>query len=318
MIEKNKKIILAKPRGFCAGVTRAVKTVEKALELFGAPVFVKHQIVHNKRVVNMLKKKGAQFVESLNDIPEGSVTIFSAHGVAPQVKQEAGERNLKTIDATCPLVQKVHLEAKKFHNDGYTVILIGHRGHQEVMGIMGEGQIELIENVNDIESIEAPDSQKVVCLTQTTLSVDDASQIIKELKKKFPDLVLPMQSDICYATQNRQMAVKEIAKDVDIVIVIGSKSSSNSNRLAEVAGGKGYLISDISEIDEELLNEAKNIGITAGASTPNIMVVEVVEFIKNKFTGTEVEEREYKDEDTVFPLPAELGDDNLDFKGRFN
>ena len=302
-----KKIILAKPRGFCAGVTRAVKAVEKALELYGAPVFVKHQIVHNKRVVNMLKKKGAQFVESLSDIPEGSITIFSAHGVTPQVKKKAKERKLKVIDATCPLVVKVHLEAKKFYEDGYAVILIGHKGHQEVVGIMGEAPLILIENINDINNLLVPDSKKVVCLTQTTLSVDDTSLIIKKLKEKLPDLVLPLQGDICYATQNRQGAIKDIVNEIDILLVIGSKSSSNSKRLAEVAGEKGYLISDISEIDEEVLGRANMIGITAGASTPNIMVTEVVEFIKSKYPSVKVEEIENKDETMVFPLPAELG-----------
>lgn len=302
----NKKIILAKPRGFCAGVTRAVKTVEKALELYGAPIFVKHQIVHNKRVVNMLKKKGAQFVESLSDIPEGGITIFSAHGVTPQVKRESAERGLKVIDATCPLVDKVHIEAKKFYNDGYTVLLIGHNGHQEVIGIMGEAPIILIENINDIKNLEIKDSKKVACLTQTTLSVSDTAVVIKELKKKFPDLVVPMHGDICYATQNRQGAIKEIFNNVDIVIVIGSKSSSNSSRLAEIAREKGYLISDISEIDEDVLEAAKTIGITAGASTPNVMVQEVIDFINNKFPGTEIKELEHEDEIMEFPLPAEL------------
>ena len=304
----SKKIILAKPRGFCAGVSRAVKTVEEALELYGAPVFVKHQIVHNKRVVNMLKKKGAQFVESLSDIPDGSITIFSAHGVTPQVKIEAKEKSLRVIDASCPLVAKVHLEAKKFHDDGYTVLLIGHSGHQEVVGIMGEAPIILIESVNDIDDLKVPDSKKVACLTQTTLSVDDTVATIKELKNKFPDMALPMQGDICYATQNRQGAVKKIFDDVDVVLVIGSKSSSNSSRLAEIAREKGYLVSDISEIDEEALGMANVIGITAGASTPNVMVQEVIDFIKNKFPDTEIKEWEHEDEVMVFPLPVELGD----------
>ena len=306
MIIKNKKIILAKPRGFCAGVARAVRTVEKALELYGTPVFVKHQIVHNKRVVNMLKKKGARFVESLSEIPSGNVTIFSAHGVAPEVREDASRRNLKVIDATCPLVDKVHIEAKRFYNNGYAVLLIGHRGHQEVMGIMGEAPIILIENIEDINNIKVSDTQKTACLTQTTLSVDDTAMLIKELKRKFPDLVLPAQGDICYATQSRQAAVKEAAKSADIVFVIGSKSSSNSSRLTETAGDKGFLISDISEIDEKLLDNAGVISITAGASTPDVMVDEVVEFIKNKYAEVEIEEGEREDEAMVFPLPAEL------------
>lgn len=302
----NKKIILVKPRGFCAGVTRAIKTVEKALELYGEPVFVKHQIVHNQRVVDMLKQKGARFVESLDDIPEESVTIFSAHGVAPMVREEARRRNLNVIDATCPLVAKVHLEAKKFHNDGYAVFLIGHRGHQEVIGIIGEAPVILIENIEDINNINVGEFGKTACLTQTTLSVDDTAALIKKLKRKFSDLVLPALGDICYATQNRQEAVKKAANKADIVFVIGSKSSSNSNRLAETVGGKGFLISDISEIDEKLLDDAGVIGITAGASTPDVMVDEVVEFIRNKYQDIELEEIEREKENMAFPLPAEL------------
>lgn len=301
-----KKIVLVKPRGFCAGVTRAIRTVEKALELYGAPVFVKHQIVHNQRVVDMLKKKGARFVESLGDIPEGSVTIFSAHGVSPKVRKEAGRRNLKTIDATCPLVANVHWEAKKFHGEGYAVLLIGNRGHQEVEGIMGEVPVILIENIEDVISIKTARGQKIACLTQTTLSVDDTAILIKKLKRKFPNLVLPPRGDICYATQNRQQAVKEAADIADIIFVIGSKSSSNSNRLAETAGAKGFLISDISEINEKALDKANVIGITAGASTPDVMVDEVVEFIKNKYQDIEINEMKREDETMIFPLPAEL------------
>ncbi len=264
-----KKIILAKPRGFCAGVTRAVKIVERALEKYGAPVYVKHQIVHNKRVVNALKKKGARFVESLNEVPADAVVIFSAHGVSPEVKKEAEEQDLKIIDATCPLVNKVHIEARKFYNNGYTIFFIGHKGHPEVVGVMGEAPLILIEKIEDIEKVKVKDSQKVACLTQTTLSLDDSAKIINALKEKFSNLVFPPQADICYATQNRQRAVKGFLGKVDKVIVIGSKSSSNSNRLAEIAGRKGYLISDISEIDEDALEKAETIGITAGASTPD-------------------------------------------------
>lgn len=305
----SKKIILIKPRGFCAGVTRAVKTVERAIEKFGSPVFVKHQIVHNKRVVNMLKKKGAHFVESLNDVPDGGITIFSAHGVTPHVRREAEERNLKIIDATCPLVNRVHMEVKKFHDGGYTVLLIGHKNHQEVIGIMGEAPVILIETYDDIEKLEVVDPAKVACLTQTTLAVDDTILMINALKKKFPLIVLPPQGDICYATQNRQGAIKKISRDIDALLVIGSKISSNSKRLAEIGnkvGVRSQLISDISEIDEDLLESAGRIGITAGASTPNIMVEEVLIYIKNKFPGTEVEEVEHEDEMMSFPLPAEL------------
>ena len=308
MSNKTKKIILAKPRGFCAGVTRAVKIVERALEKFGVPVFVKHQIVHNKRVVNALKKKGARFVESLSEVPAGAVVIFSAHGVSPEVKKEAEEKGLKIIDATCPLVNKVHIEARKFYNNGYTVFFIGHKGHPEVVGVMGEAPLILIEKIEDIENVEVKDPKKVACLTQTTLSLDDSVKIINALKQKFPNLVFPPQSDICYATQNRQRAVKSLLGKVDIVIVIGSKSSSNSNRLAEIAGRKGYLISDISEIDEDALENAKTIGITAGASTPDTMVQEVIDYLKNKYHGSLIEEEKNANEDVVFALPAELAD----------
>jgi 4-hydroxy-3-methylbut-2-enyl diphosphate reductase len=305
-----KKIILAKPRGFCAGVTRAVKIVERALEKYGAPVYVKHQIVHNRRVVEMLKKRGARFVESLNKIPEGSIVIFSAHGVPPKTKKEAEERKLKIIDATCPLVNKVHLEARKFFEDGYSILLIGNKGHQEVVGILGEASnVYVIENLNDLNNIKIPDYEKVACLTQTTISFDEAEEIIKALKKKFPRLALPPKEDICYATQNRQTAAKEIAKEADLFLVIGAKSSSNSNRLREIAeraGTPSFLISDLSEIDEDFLDKAKTIGITAGASTPGITVKEILEFIKNKFLSAEIEERGYEDENIIFPLPAEL------------
>jgi len=307
MGNSGKKIILAKPRGFCAGVTRAIKTVEKAIELYGTPVFVNHQIVHNQRVVDMLERKGARFVESLSEIPEESVTVFSAHGVSPVVREEARQRRLKVIDATCPLVANVHWEAKKFHQDGYAIFLIGHKGHQEVVGVMGEAPVVLIENIDDVNGIEPGNFQKTACLTQTTLSVDDTALIIAALKKKFPDLVLPPRGDICYATQNRQEAVKRMALIADIILVIGSKSSSNSNRLAETAGDKGFLISGINEIDEKKLDKAGVIGITAGASTPDVMVEEVVEFVKNRYEDIDLEEMEREDELMVFPLPAELG-----------
>lgn len=309
MPSKPKTIILAKPRGFCAGVTRAVKIVEKALKKFGAPVYVKHQIVHNKRVVNMLKKKGAIFVESLNDIPERCVTIFSAHGVSPQVRKEALERDLKIIDATCPLVNKVHLEAKKFAGEGYTVLLLGHAGHPEVIGVMGEAPIQLIENLNDIENIDAPDKNKIVCLTQTTLSIDDTKEFIKKLKNKFFSLVLPSQKDICYATQNRQAAVKKIIQDIDLLLVIASKSSSNSNRLAEIgakSGAVSMLISDPSEIGDEVLERAEKIGITAGASTPDVMVNEAVNYIKTKYPNSILEELNCGEEEVSFSLPLNL------------
>lgn len=306
MNKKNKKIILANPRGFCAGVTRAVKTVERALEIYGEPVYVRHQIVHNKRVVNMLKKKGAKFVESLEDVPTGEVVIFSAHGVPPEVREKADKMGLKTVDATCPLVAKIHIEAKRFHENGYTVLLIGHKGHQEVVGIMGEAPIQLIESVEDINKLEINNQKKIACLTQTTLSVDETIDIIKALQEKYPDLVLPPRGDICYATQNRQRAVKDLSGKVDLIFVIGSKSSSNSNRLAEVSGGKGVLISDISEIDPDFLEDAETIGITAGASTPDIMVEEVIEYITNKYPGTTIKETEYEEENISFALPQEL------------
>lgn len=311
MPNKTKKIILIKPRGFCAGVTRAVKIVERALEKFGEPVFVKHQIVHNKRVVNMLKKKGAIFVESLNDIPERSITIFSAHGVTPQVRKEAEARNLKIIDATCPLVNKVHIEAKKFSGEGYTVLLLGHAGHPEVIGVMGEVPICLIETLEDIENLEIPDEKKVVCLTQTTLSVDDTEEFIKKLKERFPALILPPKKDICYATQNRQAAIKKLARDIDLLLVIASKSSSNSNRLSEIGAKSGvvsFLISDPSEIDDEVLERAEKIGITAGASTPDVMVDETVNYVKSKYPNSILEELDCSEEEVSFSLPVELAD----------
>lgn len=311
MSDKTKKIILIKPRGFCAGVTRAVKIVEKALEKFGEPVFVKHQIVHNKRVVNMLKKKGAIFVESLNDIPEGSITIFSAHGVTPQVRKEAEARNLKIIDATCPLVNKVHIEAKKFSEEGYTVLLLGHAGHPEVIGVMGEAPICLIETLEDIENLKIPDEKKVACLTQTTLSIDDTKEFIEKLKKRFPNLILPPKEDICYATQNRQAAVKKLVRDIDLLLVIASKSSSNSNRLSEIGAKSGVaslLISDPSEIGDETLECAEKIGITAGASTPDIMVNEAINYIKSKYPNSILEELDCSEEEVSFSLPRELAD----------
>ncbi len=307
MIER---VILVRPRGFCAGVERAIETVRIALEKYGPPVYVRHAIVHNRWVVERLKEEGAVFVEDVLQIPEGAVTVFSAHGVSPQVKREARRRNLKVIDATCPLVTKVHLEAKNFARKGYTVLLIGHRGHVEVEGTMGEApdRIILIETKEDAQNVIPPNPEKVAVLTQTTLSVDDTKEIIDTLKKRFPKLVLPSRDDICYATQNRQDAVKSLAKEVDAILVIGSKESSNSNRLKEVVvrqGTKSYLIEDASHIDPSWFQEVKSVGITAGASTPEFLVKEVVKKLK-ELGAKEIIEKEVVKEEVVFSLPKKI------------
>ena len=307
MIER---VILVRPRGFCAGVERAIETVRIALEKYGPPVYVRHAIVHNRWVVERLKEEGAVFVEDVLQIPEGAVTVFSAHGVSPQVKREARRRNLKVIDATCPLVTKVHLEAKNFARKGYTVLLIGHRGHVEVEGTMGEApdRIILIETKEDAQNVIPPNPEKVAVLTQTTLSVDDTKEIIDTLKKRFPKLVLPSRDDICYATQNRQDAVKSLAKEVDAILVIGSKESSNSNRLKEVVvrqGTKSYLIEDASHIDPSWFREVKSVGITAGASTPEFLVKEVVKKLK-ELGAKEIIEKEVVKEEVVFSLPKKI------------
>jgi len=291
-------------------VDRAITIVERVLEKFGPPVYVRHAIVHNRHVVDSLRAKGVIFVEDVREIPPGSIVIFSAHGVSPAVIEEARRRNLRMIDATCPLVHKVHREVRRFASQGYTIILIGHRGHVEVEGTMGEApdRVILVETVEDAERVQVPDPSRVALTTQTTLSVDDTREIVEVLKRRFPNIVLPKANDICYATQNRQDAVKRLAQLSDVILVIGSKESSNSNRLREVAeryGVPSYLVEDENAIDESMLAGARVVGITSGASTPEVLVSRVVERLRG-MGATEVEELEGVRENIRFALPKEL------------
>jgi 4-hydroxy-3-methylbut-2-enyl diphosphate reductase len=304
------KILLAAPRGYCAGVDRAVQTVERALERYGAPVYVRKEIVHNKHVVEQLRARGAVFVESESDVPEGATVVFSAHGVSPSVHAGARERGLHTIDATCPLVTKVHVEAKKFAADDYTIVLIGHAGHEEVEGTMGEapGHIVLIEDEAGVEGLEVKDPEKVAYISQTTLSVDETLAIIKRLRERFPAIVGPRTDDICYATTNRQAAVKQLARESDLVLVIGSRNSSNSNRLVEVArehGSDSHLIDNEAQVQEQWLEGKRVVGITSGASAPEELVQRLVTFFRDR--GTEdVQELEVVSEDVRFMLPKPI------------
>ncbi|MEV7395610.1 4-hydroxy-3-methylbut-2-enyl diphosphate reductase [Aeromicrobium sp. NPDC092404] len=304
-------VLLADPRGYCAGVDRAVITVEKALDLYGAPVYVRKEIVHNKHVVNDLRDRGAIFVEELDEVPEGATVVFSAHGVSPMVHAEAAERSLKTIDATCPLVTKVHHEARRFASEGYRILLIGHEGHEEVEGTAGEApdHITLVQTPDDVDALEFPEGTRLSWLSQTTLSVDETMETVRRLREKFPQLEDPPSDDICYATQNRQVAVKEIAKDADLVIVVGSANSSNSVRLVEVAleaGAKAsYRIDDISEIDERWLDGVQNVGVTSGASVPDDLVQEVLGYLAERgHPGAQAVRT--ADESLIFALPPEL------------
>ena len=305
------KILLAAPRGYCAGVDRAVQSVERALEPHGAPVYVRKEIVHNKHVVEQLRDSGAIFVDELNDsIPEGAVTVFSAHGVAPSVHAEAAERKLQTIDATCPLVTKVHREAVKFAEDGYTIILIGHDGHEEVEGTMGEApdSIILVETLADVDSLEVDDPEKLAFISQTTLSVDETSVIIDRLRERFPSIISPRTDDICYATTNRQAAVKQLAPLCELVLVIGSSNSSNSNRLVEVArehGARSHLIDNESQVEEQWLEGVETLGITSGASAPEELVQRLVDLFREQGTF-DVEEFEVVEEDVRFMLPKTI------------
>jgi 4-hydroxy-3-methylbut-2-enyl diphosphate reductase len=305
------KILLAAPRGYCAGVDRAVQSVERALEAYGAPVYVRKEIVHNKHVVEQLRDAGAIFVDELNDsIPEGAVTVFSAHGVAPSVHAEAAERKLQTIDATCPLVTKVHREAVKFAEEGYTIILIGHDGHEEVEGTMGEApdSIVLVETVADVDALEVDDPEKLAFISQTTLSVDETSIIIDRLRERFPAIISPRTDDICYATTNRQAAVKQLAPLCELVLVIGSKNSSNSNRLVEVArehGADSYLIDNETQVQGEWLDGVKTLGITSGASAPEELVQRLVDLFRDAGTA-DVEEFTVVEEDVRFMLPKTI------------
>lgn len=305
-----KKLWLAKPRGFCAGVDRAIDVVNLALQYYGSPVYVRKEIVHNKYVIQTLAAKGAVFVEEISEIPEGAVAIFSAHGVAPAVRAQAAAKNLQVIDATCPLVTKVHLEAVRFAKEGRAIILVGHAGHDEVVGTMGEvpGKIQLVGSVEQAERVQVPDPERVAVVTQTTLGVDDANEIVSVLRRRFPNLATPASGDICYATQNRQTAVKLLAEEADLVLVLGSDNSSNSRRLrevAEIAGARAHLIDDASEIEAAWLEGVECVAITAGASAPEHLVQDVLAFFKA--LGVEqVEEVEAVEEKVTFILPPEL------------
>ena len=310
------KILLANPRGFCAGVDRAVEIVERALDMLGKPIYVRHEVVHNRYVVTELRDKGAVFVEELNEIPEESVVVFSAHGVSQDVRTEACRRRLRVIDATCPLVTKVHLEVLKNRQDGYETILIGHRGHPEVDGTMGQydttssDAIFLVESTEDAEQIQVRDANKVAMVTQTTLSLDDTAEIIKILVERFPSIRKPRKDDICYATQNRQNTVKKLVEVCDLMLIVGSKNSSNSNRLHEIAvkrGVESYLIDMPDEILSKWLVGKKNIGLSAGASAPETLVKQVVQKLKD-YGATEVIEQAGIEETVTFRLPKELWD----------
>ncbi|MFC8666329.1 4-hydroxy-3-methylbut-2-enyl diphosphate reductase [Streptomyces sp. NPDC057199] len=306
-----RRVLLAAPRGYCAGVDRAVIAVEKALEQYGAPIYVRHEIVHNKYVVQTLEKKGAIFVEQTAEVPEGSIVMFSAHGVAPVVHDEAAAGRLATIDATCPLVTKVHKEAVRFAKEDYDILLIGHEGHEEVIGTSGEApeHITLVDGPEDVAKVEVRDPSKVVWLSQTTLSVDETMETVDALKNKFPQLISPPSDDICYATQNRQIAVKKLAEDAQLVIVVGSKNSSNSIRMVEVALDAGasaaHLVDFASEIDEAWLEGVTTVGLTSGASVPDVLVDGVLEWLAERGYG-DVETVKTADESITFSLPKEL------------
>ena len=306
----DKKIFLLKPRGFCAGVVRAIDVVKIALDLYGPPVYVRKEIVHNKHVVDELRAAGAIFVEELDEVPSGARAIFSAHGVAPSVRVQAKERKLEVIDATCPLVTKVHLEAVRFARDGYSIVLIGHKDHDEVIGTLGEvpDRSYLVETVEDVDHLELPDPTRVRYLTQTTLSLDETRDIMERLKERFPAIQGPHSQDICYATENRQMAVKAVAAAIDLLLVVGSQNSSNSKRLVEVGGNGGvrsYLVNDRGELNPQWFEGVRNVGVTAGASAPEHLVQEIIEFLRER-DYHELEEIELVDEDVRFSLPAEL------------
>lgn len=306
----DKEILLAQPRGFCAGVDRAIDIVELALKQFGAPIYVRHEIVHNAYVVNDLREKGAIFIEELDDVPSGNTLIFSAHGVSQAVREEADKRGLTIFDATCPLVTKVHMEVAKMRKDGCEIIMIGHQGHPEVEGTMGQsdGGMYLVETIDDVAQLQVNDPSKIAYVTQTTLSVDDTSDIIAALKEKFPLIAEPKKGDICYATTNRQTAVKFMAPQVDVVIVVGSQNSSNSNRLKEVAkklGTASFMVDKADDIDPTWLKDAQRIGITAGASAPEILVNQVIERLK-QLGAKSVRTLEGAEEHVTFPLPKGL------------
>ncbi len=304
------KIILASPRGFCAGVNMAIETLELSIRLFGTPVYVYHEIVHNKYVVERFKQEGAVFVNSIDEVPNGAHLLYSAHGVSPEIRRQATERNLQIIDATCPLVTKVHLEAVRFAKERYKIILIGHDGHDEVLGTMGEAPdaFTLVESPEDVDRLQFPPGTRLCYLTQTTLSVDDANRIIRRLKARFPEIVGPPKEDICYATQNRQEAVRLLSPQAQVVLVLGSKNSSNSQRLAELARESGvaaHLIDGASDIDLSWFKPDDTVLVTAGASAPESVVAECIEFLQTHY-GATVQSRSIREEEVYFPLPKEL------------
>jgi 4-hydroxy-3-methylbut-2-enyl diphosphate reductase len=306
----DRRILLLKPRGFCAGVVRAIDVVQIALETFGAPIYVRREIVHNRFVVNDLAAKGAIFVHDIDEVPEGARVIYSAHGVSPAVREISRQRKLKVIDATCPLVTKVHVEAVKFARQGYSLVLIGHRDHDEIEGTLGEApeETQVVSTVEEVAELEVPNPERVAYLTQTTLSLDEARDIIHALKAKFPNIVGPHSQDICYATENRQVAVKNVAHQADLVLVVGSNNSSNSNRLVEVSRNLdtiAYLIDDSGKIRSEWLQDAKTVAVTAGASAPEVLVQDVINYLQRNGFG-EVEEVEVMPENVRFGLPPEI------------
>jgi 4-hydroxy-3-methylbut-2-enyl diphosphate reductase len=304
------KVFLANPRGFCAGVNMAIECLDQALSICGSGIYVYHEIVHNKYVVERFTKQGVKFVDAIEDVPEGSILLYSAHGVSPQVRELARQRRLRTIDATCPLVTKVHLEAVRFSKEGYRIVLIGHEGHDEVIGTMGEApeNIILVDSPADVDRLEVAPGTKLAYLTQTTLSVHEANRVIERLQQRFPHIVGPTKEDICYATTNRQEAVSALAPEVDVVIVLGSQNSSNSLRLQEIAGEQGkpaYLIDGVSELRPEWFEGARAVLITAGASAPEVVVQECVEFLRSQY-GAEVDEMTIRQENVHFQVPREL------------
>ncbi|NDE00748.1 MAG: 4-hydroxy-3-methylbut-2-enyl diphosphate reductase [Gammaproteobacteria bacterium] len=308
------KIVLANPRGFCAGVDRAIDIVERAITLFGAPIHVRHEVVHNRHVVERLRGMGAVFVDELHEVPDGATVIFSAHGVSKAVEDEAKRRGLTVFDATCPLVTKVHMEVRRYARDGRDVILIGHHGHPEVEGTLGRfdislgGQIRLVESVADAEQLPVADPQRLAFVTQTTLSVDDTAEIVAVLKRRFPDLASPRKEDICYATQNRQDAVKDLLRDCDVLVVVGSATSSNSNRLVELghrAGVPAYLVDGAADLHPEWFQGKRSVGVSAGASAPEVLVQEVIARLR-EWGGEMPEERAGRIEQVIFGLPREL------------
>jgi 4-hydroxy-3-methylbut-2-enyl diphosphate reductase len=304
------QVHLANPRGFCAGVDRAIEIVERALELFGAPIYVRHEVVHNRYVVDRLRAAGAVFVEELSDVPDGTIVIFSAHGVSQAVRDDAERRGLRVFDATCPLVTKVHMEVVRYRRSNTECILIGHHGHPEVEGTMGQAQggMHLVETPDDVATLKVKDPDNLAFVTQTTLSMDDTSRVIDALRARFPNINGPRKDDICYATQNRQDAVKELANACDVVLVVGSPNSSNSNRLREVAeaqGARAYMIDGADDLQRQWLDGAQNVGLTAGASAPEVLVQQVVERLR-EWGAAVVEERVGKTENVIFPIPRVL------------